>query len=342
MTTIETPPEPVLDPDVVAAASGVLQVNPPLPDPVERQPSALLVMQENPELSLTGENYQIARCCGLQPVRFWIDGCSPTYDVNMEPHKCQASCWASVTFRPFTIYNVDEVPCLNAQVSPEDEARLAVQRGGAWSATRELDHAPGTGNPSLRSQGLDITPNDGAAPPVYSPVGPTQALSMLHATYRDRATGGFVLVVPVEALPFLVERRQAVNRGGIWTTATGIPIIVGPGLTGVAPFYDRAGNLKPGVDTGQVDQHGDPILAPTQAMLDAPSTGVVTFYAMRSVPEYRLGTDRTYGEIMGDAGIQVEHRQNKAAEEAVRQGIIRFDPFCIYGIQVNLSEGACH
>ena len=316
-----------LAPDLshIAAASGSgLQVNPPVPEPVGGVTvGALLALRENTELNLDGTNWQRYRCCDLAPVRGWLDPCGPMYDINGSEHKCTTGCWSRSEFRPFTFYAAEEVNCLTHDLDLDTETREQVARQSTWAVTRELDHAPWSGSPSFRTIGRDITPVNPNGD--YLPVSPTQAVAMLIARYSVTAVGGFVLHVPPQAVPFLQERSLLTSRSGAFTTSLGTSVVVGSGYTGVAPLLDHTGTRKTALPSG-----ADPL------------AGLVTFYATRSMPEYRLGPVTSYQEVFGqDSPTFVHPRTNSELAEAFRTGAARFDAGCVYGIQVSLRDPSC-
>jgi hypothetical protein len=334
-------------PDRVEADGGPLRVLPPIDDStIDLAPSALAGMRENPELSLCGENFFRWRCCGGPLARPWISPCSPAYtgeigqgdpptrwDPNVEgggitasvldaDHKCSETCLARSLFRPFTFYNLQQVDCVTPTFDLEDEAELQVRRNAAWWLTAELDHAPLTanlhtdppeGNPAFRSFGWDLTPTSGA-------VSPAQALTILMRAYRSQGMGSMVLWAPWEALPaFTVNRLVTSRSGGIYRTVGQVPVVFGPGLSGVLPWLDATGTRK--------------TTAPDEAL---PAAGTIALYATRSVAEYRLGPPTAFGD-----GLISEARTNHLAAESFRTAAVRFDPGCVYAVACNLDQGTC-
>lgn len=332
MTVTDTPLPAAPVVDSVAASGGPLNVLPPIPDPTDTVVSPLLVMRENPLLSLTGENFFRWRCCGGPLARGWVDPCSPTYlgrvsnndryDPNVNrpaggvidhDHKCSSSCLARQTFVPFTTYNLQDIDCLTPTFDLTAESRFQVDRNSAWWVTRELDSAPLTGNPSLRSFGWDLTPASG-------PVSPAQALTLLMRAYSLQGMGGLVVHVPWFALPALETNQLIVTRGGLIRTAGGVGVLAGTGYTGVLPNLDATGAAKP---------------APVDETL--PAQGTIAFYATRSVPEYRLGPIEDYPIT----DLERDNRTNHMNSESYRRAALRFDPGCVYAVAVNLDQGVC-
>ena len=337
MTDLPTPP-PAVVPDRIEASGGPIQVLPPI-EGLTGTGSPLLNMRDNQELSLTGENFSRFRCCGGPLARGWIDVCSPRYTGDLGPdgaplaaqqrfdpnvegggitsvldadHKCSETCWGRQTFEPFTFYNMQDVDCITPTFDLQTEARLQVERNTAWWVTAELDRSPLSGNPSFRSFGWDLTPDAG-------PVAVAQALTILMRAYSTQGMGALVLHIPWWSLPVFEAKDMIVTRGGQLRTVSGIPIIAGPGYSGVLPDLDATGTTK----TNPVDE-------------TAPNRGEVAFYATRSVPEYRLGPVDDYPVDPQDL-----RRVNHLNAESYRTAALRFDPGCVYAVAVNVDQGVC-
>lgn len=305
------------DLDHVAAETGVLAVQDNIADPTGIGSSALLAMREKPELSLTGENWQRFRACSNSRVRFDVSSCNTIYDPAIHGEKCSDTSWSNVTFKPFSFHELQEVECVGSGLDLQAETDMQIRRDSEWALTTELDRSPATGNPSLRSVGLDFTP---AQAGVYRPVSVLQALSMLHTIYRQSASG-FVVAAPQEVVLAMSERNLIRERSGLFQTVSRMPVFTGSGLSGVAPAYDRLGAVKA--------TPPDPL---------APFSGVFSIYAMRSMPEYRLGEVFSYHDVTQSSGPELTPRTNSVAAESLRRGVVRFDPFCVYSIQVCLRD----
>lgn len=316
MDTATEPTQPL------AASAGGIANQEPIPE-LLTPGRALGTMRENPELSFTANNQQRYRCCPNNPVRGWAADCDPdTGEATVHEGKCSATCYDLSEFAPFTITAVEEHNCLGGPIDIQSDADRWVDAWTEWAVTTELDSAPWSKNDSFRTVGLDITPNDGTNP---TPVSPTQALAMLLSYYRNRTAGLFVVHAPPEALPALAQRWQTVNRGGVLTLPGGSILNIGTGFSGVAPDLDANGNPKATAPD------------PTE-----PMSGVVTLYATRSMPEYRLGPIRSAGDVFGTENETIlVPRLNGEVAESIRQSAVRFDPACVIGIQVTLRESNC-
>ena len=309
-----SPPLPQTDGPI--AAAGGLHVGPPLVETCPPVPSILTASRSvGPDvLDLYGENWFRTRCCDHEPVKGWPDRCSPAYDPDNPDHveKCSSGCMKlQGPFYGFHFYALGEVNCPDPGYDIADAAAAYVNDFSAWQVGRELDHAPISGSPSLRSVGLDLTPAGG-------PVSPVQALSILaHAYEGFGCSSEIVYHIPRALKPFFSARGLIETRGGlIRLTGEGNVVNPGPGLTGVGPANDATGN-----PTTPADMTAD---------------GVFYLYATRGGIEYRLSEPSFYG---GEP--QFHHQTNTWMVEAERQGVLRFNPSCVFAIAVNAKEPGC-
>ena len=259
--------------------------------------SMVTATRNNTQLDLENSTHFMGRECGQQ-VQGWADVCTP---VTNPDHKCKSACYVPHEFRPWTIFSLEECGPLG-EINLQNAANQLVEDGTAWALSRELQSAPWTGNPSLQSAAVDLTPPDGAMHAI-------DGMAMLLQALAIRGQGAGVFHAAMAILPSLTNDSLAQYVNGQVRGPGNLPINPGPGLTGVGP--DSTGNI------------------------DNDWEGYI--YVTTRQVEWNVGPVFAYGpngEMMTDF-------TNTRRAEAMRRAAIRFDPGCVFAVRVCLRHETC-
>lgn len=137
---------------------------------------------------------------------------------------------------------------------------------------------------------------------------PTDAIAVLMRAMRMTGHGKGVLHVPNETLPAfddLLRYNGAVLRG-----PGNLPVNPGPGLTGIGPD-----------STGNIDIDGEPYI-----------------YITSQQVEWNVSGIEQYGPGSGEMR---HNRTNSTWAEALRRGILRFNPSCVFAVRVCIKNISC-
>lgn len=285
----------------IQASSGT--VDRPAPElPATSAPLSLPGIRRVESLSVCNEREVKFSNCPLPG--FWLDRCDPAWEAD--PVKCSKTVWDSALFRPFSFYDLQESPCVDPSIDPQAMANQVVSESTAWAVTTVLQNGGGVTTTTLENsvpEECDLTPDVA--------VDPCAAISALMRAMAGRGLGRSTIHAPFWALPLLETAGIVKQIGGTYRTSGGITVNFGLGFTGVGP--DSTGNI------------------------DAANDDEVYFYVTRDAVEFNIGPIQRYAP----EGTMIHHRTNTSMAEALRQGIVAFDPGCTYAIRVCLRKLSC-
>lgn len=128
-------------------------------------------------------------------------GLTTCVDPATAPDKTVNSLSGTVAFDPFIAYHSKECSRWLDEGLLADMTRRGMERGLSKQVALQLQtDAAGTGNPSLNSTAVDITPGGGPEPVVNTLAGLLEAAC-------DCSLGDLVLHVPLRALPMLLKEN---------------------------------------------------------------------------------------------------------------------------------------
>lgn len=254
----------------------------------------------------SGISWRSAGCVVGHP---WAGICSKPADVDAE--KVVAPSIAEIAFRPVTFYvpwscdwvtddQVDEVRGdALAQLEAVTDWHLSRELWAGSANLREVDS--GNLNPTLMSEAADLTVGDHPVHAVY-------AIGDLLANHADCAqAGGAVLHVPIVLIPFLTNQGVIKRVGDRLLGPMDTPVSPGPGYPGPGP-WGPDGDVAP--------------------------PGSVWVYVTGPV-EYDLTAPKVMPD---DQQARWDRRRNRYELVAERRAIVRFDPCCIFALNVDVPN----
>ena len=291
---------------VEAATNNREYIPPTLPD--LSTPIALSGMRRNTNLQVFSEYVQHYSNCVLP--KFWLDPCDPAYTGN--PDKCTSREWDDELFRPFMFYDVETAPCVDPLIDPQAMANQVVTESTAWALTTVLQNGAGVTTATLQSTAVDVSPAS------LTPLDPVEAVAKLLMEMSTRGIGRYTVHAPLWALPVLETTGVVRQIGGTYRGPANVPFNFGIGFTGTGP---------------DIPDPNDPTLVTNLEGSDQ----AVYLYATRGAVEYNIGDVTPYVP----QGTLIAHRQNRGAAEALRPGIVTFDPGCVFAVLTCLKKVSC-
>lgn len=288
---------------VAAGTGSTVYERPRLPE--SAAPVALSGMRRVDSLSLCDNYNKTFSNCPLPSFR--LDPCDPAYPEGGLPDKCSKTVWSDAMFRPVFYHDVEEAPCVDPLVDPQEMADRVVTEATAWALTTVLQNGGGFTTTTLENANPDPACDLSAS----AAVDPCVGIAALMRAMAGRGIGRFTIHAPIHTLPILETAGLVRNIGGVYRTSGSVPINFGVGLTGVGPD-----------STGNIDNVAD---------------DEVYLYTTRGAVEYNIGEPLRF---VPD-GTLVHPRTNTSMAEAARQAIVVFDPGCTYAIRVCLAKASC-
>lgn len=221
--------------------------------------------------------------------------------VERPEHKCTDDCWEAVQMKPFLFYDIANCHGMGDMSWLAQAAQGTVVEGTPWAISKELEDGALTGNPSFKSHGVDVTPPSGAVDII-------QGLQILTNSMRFSGHGLAVYHGASELLTELEDRQIArYTQGGLRITRNQL-FNPGPGLTGCGP--------------GGIDMTAD---------------GEFYLWASAGMGEYNVAAPSEYLPLAESSNP----RTNQLLYEAMRRAVLRFNPYCLYGVRVCLKKTSC-